>query len=59
MGSGPAALRETLIAAFAEKDPEFRKQLVTIEFIQEFQGYISPGILTVFLFGFFIPRSPR
>ena len=28
-------------------------------FIQEFQGYISPGVLTIFLFGLFIPRSPR
>jgi len=28
-------------------------------FIQEFQGYISPGILTVFLFGLFVPKSPR
>jgi len=28
-------------------------------FIQEFQGYISPGILTVFLFGLFIPKTPR
>ena len=28
-------------------------------FIQEFQGYISPGILTIFLFGLFIKRTPR
>ena len=28
-------------------------------FIQEFQGYISPGILTVFLFGLFVHRTPR
>jgi SSS family solute:Na+ symporter len=28
-------------------------------FIQEFQGYISPGVLTVFLFGLFVPRTPR
>jgi SSS family solute:Na+ symporter len=28
-------------------------------FIQEFQGYISPGILTVFLFGLFVPVAPR
>jgi SSS family solute:Na+ symporter len=27
--------------------------------IQEFQGFISPGILAVFLFGFLSPRSPR
>jgi len=28
-------------------------------FIQEFQGFISPGILAVYLFGFLIPRTPR
>lgn len=28
-------------------------------YIQEFQGYVSPGVLTIFLFGLFIPRSPR
>ena len=28
-------------------------------FIQEFQGFISPGVLTVFLFGFLVPRAPR
>lgn len=28
-------------------------------FIQEFQGFISPGVLCVFLFGFFVPRCPR
>ncbi len=27
-------------------------------FIQEFQGYISPGILTVFVFGFAVKRAP-
>jgi len=27
--------------------------------IQEFQGFISPGILAVFLVGFFVPRAPR
>ena len=27
--------------------------------IQEFQGFISPGILAVFLFGFLAPRAPR
>ncbi|MDQ8181616.1 sodium/solute symporter [Pelagicoccus sp. SDUM812005] len=29
------------------------------EFIQEFQGYISPGILAVFILGFFSPRTPK
>ena len=28
-------------------------------YIQEFQGFISPGILAVFLFGLFVKRSPR
>ena len=28
-------------------------------FIQEFQGFISPGILTVFLFGLLIHKAPR
>ncbi|CAI8330540.1 MAG: Sodium/glucose cotransporter [Opitutia bacterium UBA7350] len=28
-------------------------------YIQEFQGFISPGILVVFIFGFFVPRTPR
>ena len=28
-------------------------------FIQEFQGFISPGILAVFIFGMFIPWTPR
>jgi solute:Na+ symporter, SSS family len=28
-------------------------------FIQEFQGFLSPGILGVFFFGFLIPRCPR
>lgn len=28
-------------------------------FIQEFQGFISPGVLSVFLFGFLVPKAPR
>ena len=28
-------------------------------FIQEFQGFISPGVLAVFLFGFLIHKAPR
>jgi len=28
-------------------------------FIQEFQGFISPGILAVCLFGLLVPRAPR
>lgn len=29
------------------------------KYIQEFQGFISPGILAVFILGFFSPRTPR
>jgi SSS family solute:Na+ symporter len=29
------------------------------QFIQEFQGFVSPGVLAVFIFGFFSPRTPR
>jgi solute:Na+ symporter, SSS family len=28
-------------------------------FIQEFQGFISPGVLAIFLFGFLVPKAPR
>ncbi len=28
-------------------------------FIQEFQGFLSPGVLSVFIFGFFVPYCPR
>jgi SSS family solute:Na+ symporter len=28
-------------------------------FIQEFQGFISPGILAIFLFGLLVHRAPR
>ncbi|MEZ5275761.1 MAG: sodium/solute symporter [Opitutaceae bacterium] len=28
-------------------------------FIQEFQGFISPGILSVFIFGFLVHKAPR
>jgi len=28
-------------------------------YIQEFQGFVSPGVLTIFLFGLFVKRSPR
>ena len=29
------------------------------KYIQEFQGFISPGILAVFIFGFFSPKTPQ
>jgi len=28
-------------------------------YIQEFQGFVSPGVLTIFLFGLFVKRTPR
>lgn len=37
-------------------NPKFRGAFA---YIQEFQGYVSPGVLTIFLFGLFIPRTPR
>lgn len=45
-----------LLIAPALGDPRFGG---IFTFIQEFQGFISPGVLCVFLFGFFIPRCPR
>ncbi len=37
-------------------DPKFQGAFA---YIQEFQGFVSPGILTIFLFGLFVPRTPR
>lgn len=37
-------------------NPKFRGAFA---YIQEFQGYVSPGVLVIFLFGFFVKRSPR
>jgi SSS family solute:Na+ symporter len=37
-------------------NPRFRGAFA---YIQEFQGYVSPGVLAIFLFGLFIPRAPR
>jgi len=36
-------------------DPRFKG---IFHFIQDFQGYASPGILACFLFGFFVKRTP-
>lgn len=36
-------------------DPRFKG---IFHFIQDFQGYASPGILACFLFGFFVRRTP-
>jgi SSS family solute:Na+ symporter len=48
-----------LIAAYlapALRDPQFGG---IFKFIQEFQGFISPGILAIFLFGVLVHRAPR
>jgi SSS family solute:Na+ symporter len=37
-------------------DPKFGG---VFTFIQEFQGFVSPGVLAVFLFGFLVNRAPR
>jgi SSS family solute:Na+ symporter len=37
-------------------DPKFGG---VFKFIQEFQGFISPGVLAAFLFGFLVRRAPR
>jgi SSS family solute:Na+ symporter len=37
-------------------NPRFRGAFA---FIQEFQGFVSPGVLTIFLFGLFIKKTPR
>jgi len=39
--------------------PALDKFTSIFAYIQEFQGFISPGILAVFIFGFFSPRTPR
>lgn len=39
--------------------PSLNKFDSIFAYIQEFQGFISPGILAVFIFGFFSPRTPR
>jgi len=37
-------------------NPKFRGAFA---FIQEFQGFVSPGVLTIFLFGMFVKWTPR
>lgn len=49
------ALIATIIAPFLD-NPAFGG---IFTFIQEFQGFLSPGVLAVFLFGFFVPKCPR
>lgn len=49
------ALIATVLAPFLD-NPAFGG---IFTFIQEFQGFLSPGVLAVFLFGFFVPKCPR
>ena len=49
------AVIATVIAPFLD-NPAFGG---IFTFIQEFQGFLSPGVLAVFLFGFFVPMCPR
>jgi SSS family solute:Na+ symporter len=44
-----------MMLAPALADPRFKG---VFSFIQEFQGYISPGILAAFVFGFLFKRAP-
>jgi SSS family solute:Na+ symporter len=37
-------------------NPRFRGAFA---YIQEFQGFVSPGVLTIFLFGLFVRWTPR
>ncbi len=46
-----------LMAAFVA--PKLDNFSSIFAYIQEFQGFISPGILAVFIFGFFSPKTPR
>lgn len=55
MGVLACALIATAIAPFLD-NPAFGG---IYTFIQEFQGFMSPGVLAVFLFGFFVPKCPR
>jgi solute:Na+ symporter, SSS family len=43
--------------AIAPQLERFNEGIFT--YIQEFQGFLSPGVLAVFLFGLFVPRAPR
>ncbi len=39
--------------------PNLSKMGAIFTFIQEFQGFISPGVIAIFLFGMLVPRAPR
>jgi SSS family solute:Na+ symporter len=48
-----------LIAAFIAPSLGSPKFGGIFNFIQEFQGFISPGVLAVFIFGFLVHKAPR
>ena len=56
VGRGLVVLFVIMAAVVA---PMLDKFTSIFQYIQEFQGFISPGILAVFIFGFFSPRTPR
>ncbi|MGB6221248.1 sodium:solute symporter family transporter [Haloferula sp.] len=56
VGRGFVVLFVLLAALVAPKLDNFES---IFKYIQEFQGFISPGLLAVFIFGFFSPRTPR
>ena len=39
--------------------PQFKSFESIFQYIQESQGFLSPGTLAIFLFGFFSPRTPK
>ena len=47
----------TLIACFIA--PKLDSLDSIFMFLQEFQGFISPGVLSIFIFGLLVPRAPR
>lgn len=49
----------TFVVLAAIVAPMLNKLDSIFAYIQEFQGFISPGILAVFIFGFFSPRTPQ
>jgi SSS family solute:Na+ symporter len=56
VGRGFVVIFVLMAALVAPKLDNFES---IFKYIQEFQGFISPGILAVFIFGFFSPRTPR
>ncbi|MFK7910816.1 MAG: sodium/solute symporter [Akkermansiaceae bacterium] len=56
VGRGFVVIFVLLAALVAPKLDNFES---IFKYIQEFQGFISPGLLAVFIFGFFSPRTPR